>query len=135
MFICSACSFATTRRREWDRHHDRYGHDLNQRDEEQDSLEDSDKSNEEMQDVDIEAVNEAFNLDADTAFLDISQTNTEPDEEPPPSPAPDPDPDPWFPFKSRAHYYLTVLYHGSHRRYQVIVYIQHFSNFNLLQEL
>ena len=24
--------------------------------------------------------------------------------------------DSWFPWKSRAHFYLTVLYHGSHRR-------------------
>jgi hypothetical protein len=60
--------------------------------------------------------------------LEDPDGHSEPPDDPPPevADAPDYSEDPWFPFKSRAHFYLTVLYHGSHRRYIQVIHQMNF---------
>ena len=55
--------------------------------------------------------------DFDDAMLDVDESNTDAfDPDPGSQPGCSEHEEPWFPWKSRAHFYLTVLYHGSHRR-------------------
>jgi len=115
MYICSTCSFSAFRKRDWERHEKNTSHPL-QTDEEFESGNESDIS-----DLNLD---EAFSVPDDSEQMDFLQP--EYDLHSPlvdHGPEPDPDtgnesnpPDPWFPFKSRAHFYMTVLYHGSHRR-------------------
>ena len=115
MYICSTCSFSAFRKRDWERHEKNTSHPL-QTDEEFESENESDTA-----DLNLD---EAFSVPDDSEQMDFQQP--EYDLHSPHvdyGPEPDPDtgnesnpPDPWFPFKSRAHFYMTVLYHGSHRR-------------------
>ena len=69
LYICSACSFATTRKREWDKHHDRHNHSLKISDEGQlNVLEDSFDENVEMQDVDISVSEVSREVNAEQDF-------------------------------------------------------------------
>ena len=114
MYICSVCSFATTVKREWDRHFIRHGHVL-RRDEDieiSEVLEDSFET--------VEVMHEEAAIEPGGAppapFLDSLPTTPEHDNESVLS-YHSSGGDSWFPWKSRAHFYLCVLYHGSHRRY------------------
>ena len=125
MFICSACSFASTRKREWERHSLKYGHELAgdvpvPSPARSSSL---DVSVEEVMDVGVPTISDELEPALNVGFLDPVQADPSGDET-------DEDPQgPWFPFKSRAHFYLTSLYHGSHRRYylRVVFYPFHHS--------
>ena len=62
---------------------------------------------------------EPFDSDNPGGDIDLqSPPGEQSDPSSPPShdPSSPPSQDPWFPFKSRAHFYMTTLYHGSHRR-------------------
>ena len=123
MYVCSSCSFSSRIRRDWDRHHQRSGHTLKK----DDSFDDSQNSDEDivlnnavLEDISSDSVSDMAYDGGPPADQDLGDP---PDEVDPPDmgdPAdlnsPPPEQDPWYPWLSRAHYYLSVLYHGSHRR-------------------
>ena len=133
MYVCTLCSFSCLKRREWDLHQDRTGHDL------QDNLTQEDTNSDTDTETDLfsneralndalnneralndafnneRALNDAFNNERALSDSDSNQTVGDPPDNnsPPDSPQGQ---DPWYPWLSRCHYYLSVLYHGSHRR-------------------
>ena len=113
MFICSVCSFSCTYRREWERHASYFGHSLNTDDENDDGDHNRAFAAEEMEN--LEDSYEQYELDpAENPPPNISVDS---DSHVSPHDESDEEEDPWYPFLSRAHFYLTCLYHGSHRRY------------------
>ena len=126
MFICSNCSFSTVRKYKWEDHRNRLGHtlEITDQDEPQNVSFGSDLS---MQDVDNRDVCEGeVNLDVGEDNPDVGEDDLDEAyiEDNPPTPEGDypPEAASWHPFKSRSHFYLTVLYHGSHRRYCQILH-------------
>ena len=116
MYICSACSFSTSIRRNWDRHYNKFKHKLQ---EAFDEDEDLDESLERFSTVDTSQLEDSYE-DENNADIELNAAlcdQPSPDHHPESDDGDDPDDDqPWYPWKSRVHYYLTVLYHGSHRR-------------------
>jgi hypothetical protein len=118
MYNCSVCSFSSIRRRAWDRHYLRFGHALQQDDADMASLHDSFEgetpanppgdSCEESQPHDPSP--EEISSGNDLIDASPPHNDSEPEDK-------SEDEDSWFPWKSKAHFHLTVLYHGSHRRY------------------
>jgi hypothetical protein len=128
MYNCSACSFSSLTRRAWDRHYLRFGHTLQQDDSGLSALHDSFEE-------EAPAIHNSFEEEAlanpsrdilespqkDPSSEEITFRNDIEDDLPPHDDS-EPednsvDEDSWFPWKSKAHFHLTVLYHGSHRRY------------------
>ena len=138
MYICSLCSFADSRKREWEKHHIKTDHpqqvnieleasfDASSGDESDVNMEDAfigdnfePPDDIEFPDIDPPGDSELPDIDPPDNIEDTAPTGIPPREEPGDEDDPDTTPssqDPWFPFKSRAHFYLTVLYNGSHRR-------------------
>ena len=126
MFICANCSFANARRLLWSRHQTSTGHSLQQSvntDESAKDISDSDDTDivmfsENPLDVSHESLNHALveppSDDEEELEHNLADATGEqnPDTESPPGEHLEP----WFPWMSRVHFYLTVLYHGSHRR-------------------
>ena len=123
MFICSVCSFSSTKRRDWERHASYLGHTLSTRpdddDEEAHNLAFVDAEMESSEDSfeQVPAENPHPNILFDTGLHVSPQPGGSDSNGPSPQDnSNEEDENQWFPFLSKAHFYLTVLYHGSHRR-------------------
>ena len=119
MYICSDCSFAHAWKDRWIRHEKRTGHQLQVPSSSDDDEEDqpdifqsreiilndhyimSSQDEDEQHDDNETADFEQHDISEDgSTFMESNQSKE----------------DSWYPWSSRCHYYLTVLYHGSHRR-------------------
>ena len=116
MFICSVCSFSSTKRRDWERHASYLGHTLSTRpdddeeeahnlafvDAEMESLEDSFEQ--------VQAENPHPNILFDTGLNVSPQPGGSDSNGPSPQDnSNEEDENQWFPFLSKAHFYLTIL--------------------------
>ena len=112
MYLCAVCSFSSIRKRDWERHSLNLGHTLLTNDDE-DMM------------TSLNSSFENYAIPTPTPAMNFSPSNSPP--EAPlgdlgnePSPPDDQDDsleeEAWFPWKSKSHFYLTTLYHGSHRR-------------------
>ena len=119
MYICSDCSFAHAWKDRWISHEKRTGHQLqvasSSDDDEEDqpdifqsremivndhfimSSQDEDEQHHDNETADFEQHDIS---EDESTFMESNQSKE----------------DSWYPWSSRCHYYLTVLYHGSHRR-------------------
>ena len=129
MYICSACSFSTSERRNWDQHYNKFKHKLHE------AVFDDDESLERVSTVDTSQLEDSYE---DENIVDIELNaamcdQPSPDHHPESDDGDDPDDDQlWYPWKSRVHYYLTVLYHGSHRR--LVLYFKDLQLFSMFSE-
>ena len=115
--------------RKWRRHSGHHGHDLQEATSSQGDMEDGGS-----EDSLSQQPTRAGHFSQDIFSQDISSQDivsnqaSQPDSDsgdqssgPPSSPGlphqhPDPDPDPWYPFRSRVHCQLVLLFMGSHRK-------------------
>ena len=112
MFVCSVCTFTTSKQRQWDRHHNQTGHEQELIAESEDEVGSDTEVFEEVMEVDQPMRAEETVDEPDDDFQ--GEVQFEPDD--PDDPEELPPQEPWFPWRSKCHFYLTVLYHGSHRR-------------------
>ena len=116
MYLCAVCSYSTIRKREWENHSRKRGHSLH-----------TNENDDDDDDENMISVSSSFENDSNPS----PNINYPPSDSPPEAPQEDlgneqspPDDqhedsleeEAWFPWKSKSHFYLTTLYHGSHRR-------------------
>jgi hypothetical protein len=124
MFICALCSFAATRERDWERHEARTGHTLAEDNLEASELSFSDTNDSDQDDArDMSIQDDARDMsiqEVHSPEIDHSDDHESPNDSPTASEHSDDvefvQQDPWFPFKSRAHFYMVLIYHGSHQK-------------------
>ena len=143
MFICGNCSFKHSKLRGWKRHETLTGHKLEGEEEGDPSNSSSSGSEIEPDELSIQLANRNELNNVEPVSPDVTQEAYSENDPGLPTSSPQvaahysplqvadasqptyPDSpesgsedsaDPWFPFRSRIHYFLIILYHGSHRK-------------------
>ena len=123
MFICALCSFAATRERDWERHATRTGHTLAEDDLEASELSFSDTNDSDHADAEDMSIEDPGDISTGEVQLPeiehhefYESRNDSPEISEDSNDEEYVEQDPWFPFKSRAHFYMVLIYHGSHQK-------------------